>query len=206
MFCPGNSASPWFTASFRRDGSLAVIQPLLLQQTSELSSLLERVVTAHAGAYPTSNAGTSPERHCVTTHPSRTSPYDTVHPRFAYDVHAPVRVSGIEEEASCPTASATSPLLVGRNRSFRNWSVYQDKSPRWVGPHGPGLASLGLQAPVRTQGRKSGGQKSGKLITCSSQRCATQQPFLRGSAAYTGDRIDRVRDFSTLQGVQKRSR
>ena len=166
----------------------------------------ERVVTAHAGAYPTSNAGTGPERHCVTAHPSRTSPYDTVHLPFAYDVHAPVRVSGIEEERSCPTASATSPLLVGRNRSFQNWSVYQDKSPRWVGPHGPGLAHCVYKLLPALKAENPEDKNLEFWLHCSSQRCSTQQPFLRGSAAHTGDRIDRVRDFSTLQEVQKRSR
>ena len=80
----GSSASPWFTASRCRDGSLAVIQPLRVQQTAEESSS-----------------------------------YGRVHPHFAGNVHASVRVSGIEKERSCPTACATSPMLVGRDRSFR---------------------------------------------------------------------------------------
>ena len=57
------------------------------------------------------------------------------------------------------------------------------KSPRWVGPHGPGLASLGLQAPARTQGRKSGGQRSGILITLQQPKMfdtATVSPGLSG--------------------------
>ena len=65
-----------------------------------------------------------------------TSPYGSVHPHLAVDVHSPVRVSGIEKEGYCPTAGATSPILVGRDRSFRNWSVYPDRCPRLVGPHG----------------------------------------------------------------------
>ena len=49
----GFSASPWFTGCCCSDGSLAVIQPLWLQETSEDSSLLENLPTAHAGACPT---------------------------------------------------------------------------------------------------------------------------------------------------------
>ena len=62
---------------------------------------------------------------------------------FAADAHASVRASDIEKEGLCPTANATSPMLVGRDLSFRNWSIYQDSSSRWTGPHGPGLASMG---------------------------------------------------------------
>ena len=43
----------------------------------------------------------------------------------------PSELLGIEKEGSCPTAGAASSLLVGRDRSFRNWSVYQDRGPRW---------------------------------------------------------------------------
>ena len=37
--------------------------------------------------------------------------------------------------------------LVGRDRSFQNENIYQDWSPRWVGPHGPELVSMDQQAP-----------------------------------------------------------
>ena len=59
-------------------------------------------------------------------------------------------------EISCPTAFVTSPMSVGRNRSYRNWCVYQDRSPRGTGPHGPTLASAGQQAPAPTQRGESG--------------------------------------------------
>ena len=38
MLCPGNSVSPWFAASCCRDGSLAVIWPIWIQEASEESS------------------------------------------------------------------------------------------------------------------------------------------------------------------------
>ena len=42
LLCPRSSASPWFTASCCRDGSLAVIQPLWVQKTSEVPSMVSR--------------------------------------------------------------------------------------------------------------------------------------------------------------------
>ena len=59
---------------------------------------------------------------------------------------ASVRASVIEKERCCPTAFATSPVLVDRDRSFRNWSVYQNWNPRWVSLHGPALGSTSPQA------------------------------------------------------------
>ena len=95
LLCPRSSPSPWFTACCCSDGSLAVMQPLWVQQTAEESF-------------------------------SRGS----VQPHFAGDVHASVRASDIEEKGSCSTACATSPMLVGRDRRFRNWGIY--RSPRWI--------------------------------------------------------------------------
>ena len=83
----------------------------------------------------------------------RSSKLPKSHPHVA--VHASVRASGIEKERSCPTAGATSPVLVDRDR--RRWSIYQKKGPRWVGPHGPALASLGQQALALTKVWNSGG-------------------------------------------------
>ena len=70
------------------------------------------VATAHACRHSTSNACTSLGRHCNKTHPSPSSSYGSVHPHFDCNLHASVRASGIEKERSCPTARATSPLLV----------------------------------------------------------------------------------------------
>ena len=95
LLCPRSSPSPWFTACCCSDGSLAVMQPLWVQQTAEESF-------------------------------SRGS----VQPHFAGDVHASVRASDMEEKGSSSTACATSPILVGRDRRFRNWGIY--RSPRWI--------------------------------------------------------------------------
>ena len=118
LLCPGSSASPWSAASCCRDGSLAVIQPLWVQKTSEVSSIFEGVAATHTCAHSTSNACTSVGRQCSTTHPSQSFPYGSIHPHLAGNVHASVRASGAEKEGSCPTACATSPILVGRDRSF----------------------------------------------------------------------------------------
>ena len=127
LLCPGITASPLFTASCSRDGSLAVIQPLWAQQTVEVPSFFEGVATAQTCAHPMSSAHARMGRHCNITHPSQPSSHDCVHPHFAGNADASVRASGIEKEGFCPTACATSPMLVGRNRSLRNWSVHQDR-------------------------------------------------------------------------------
>ena len=98
LLCPGNSASPWFTASCCSDGSLAVFLPLWLQKTSEVSSLLEEVATAHGGAYPTCNASIL-GKHCASTHPSQSSSYGSVNSHLAGDVFASVRLSGQQASA-----------------------------------------------------------------------------------------------------------
>ena len=49
LLCPGNSASPWFAASCCRDGSLAVIQPIWVHKTSEVSSTCGNVRRLLAG-------------------------------------------------------------------------------------------------------------------------------------------------------------
>ena len=143
MLCLGSSASPWFTPSCCRDGSLAVIQPLWVQQTAEVPWLFGGVATAHTCAHPTSNAQ---GRHCNIAHPSQSSSYGSAHPHFAGDVHASVRASGIEKEGYCPTACATFPVLVDRDRSFQNLSIYQNWIPRRVSPCVSALASMGQQA------------------------------------------------------------
>ena len=56
--------------------------------------------------------------------------HNSVHSHPAGDLHAAVRASSIEKERSCLTACATSPVLVDRDRGFRNWSVYQNWNPR----------------------------------------------------------------------------
>ena len=92
LLCPRNFALPWFTASCCSDGSLAIIQSLWLQKTSEISSLLVMVAAAHASACPTGNANSNLGKRYVTTHPSQTSPNSNVHVHLAGDVHASVRI------------------------------------------------------------------------------------------------------------------
>ena len=102
------------------------------------------MATTHAGTLPSSSASACLGRHRCATHPSQRTSHG--HSRLIGNLHASVRGYGIEKEGSCPTADATSPLLVGRDRSIRNWSVHQDRSPRWVGPHGPALAPMDQEA------------------------------------------------------------
>ena len=169
MLCPGSSASPWFTASCCRDGSLAVIQPLWVQQTVEESC----------------SCG-------------------SVHPHFAGDVHVPVRVASIEKEGSCPNACATCPMLVGRDRSSRNGSTYQDRSPRWVGLHGPTQASMGQQNKL-LHALKAGNPEE-KIwsfyhpVAATLFKTATNILGLSGMTVYQ----TRVRGSRTLQEVQRR--
>ena len=105
--------------------------------------MFEGVATAHTCAHPTNNAGTSLGNNCS---PSRTSPYGSVHPHLARDAHSPVRASGVENDGSCPTACDTAPMLGGGVRSFRNWSVHQEKRLRRVGLCQTALASLSQEA------------------------------------------------------------
>ena len=51
-------------------------------------------------------------------------------PHLTGDAHSPVRPSGAEKDGSCLTACDIAPMLVGGDRSFRSWSVYQDKGPQ----------------------------------------------------------------------------
>ena len=131
LHCLGSSESPWFAASCCRDGSLAVIQPLWVQETSRVPPRLDWVAGNHPCAHPMSNACTSLGRHFNTTHPSQASPSVSVHPRLAGGVLASVRASGIERDGSCRTTCATS----------------QDRGPHGVGPHGRALVSVSQQAP-----------------------------------------------------------
>ena len=202
LLCPGSSPSQWFTASCCSDGSLAVLQPLRLQKTSAVPSMVEGAATTHTGAHPTSNAGTSLGRHCSTTHFYQSSPCGSVHAHFAGDVHACIRAPGTEKEG-CPTAGAISPMLVCRDRSFRNWSVYQDRGPRRVGPGSSSSCPGSRRGLQRTA--------SGISIILLQQRCSRQQRTPRHSpprpcaqTRHSGDSIDRFCGFRIVQEVQKR--
>ena len=56
-------------------------------------------------------------------------------------------------------------MLVGHD--FRNWRIYQYKSPRWVGPHKSTLAFMGQQALVPAEVWKSGGADPEFPLPCS---------------------------------------
>ena len=168
----GSSASPWVTASCCVDGSSAVIQPLWFTKLPRSSSMLERE-TAHAGAYPSSNAST-----CLgDTAAQLTLRNQPLMAAFMLISLVTVRTSGVEKERSCPTADATSPLLVCRDRSIRNWSVHQDRSPRWVNLHGPALASMGHQALAPAQGCGSGSADRECRLLCSSKHVQHSHGF-----------------------------
>ena len=75
--------------------------------------MLERVATAHAGANPSSNAGTRLARHCSTTHPSESASHGNVRSHLVGDLHASVRASGIEKKGTIPPLVPSLPCLVG---------------------------------------------------------------------------------------------
>ena len=80
FLCPLSSASPWFTASCCRDGSLAVIQPLWSRKFPRFHGCLKGIATVHTCAHSTS---TSLGRHRNTSRPSQSSSYGSVHPHLA---------------------------------------------------------------------------------------------------------------------------
>ena len=96
------------------------------------------------------------------------SSFDSVPRHFAGYVDASVGASDIEKEGPCPTSCTTSPMIVGLDRSVRNWSIYQGRSLRWVGFHGQALASVDQQVLARTQRRKSGGENLEIRLHCRS--------------------------------------
>ena len=125
--------------------------------TSENSSMIQRMATAHVGADPSINADIWRRQH-----PSQPTSHSSFHSHLVGDLHAYVRASGIEKDGSCHAADVTSLLLVGHDRSSRNWSVYQDRSPRRVGSlasltSSTSLTSMGQQAVAPAQDWRSGG-------------------------------------------------
>ena len=131
--------------------------------------MFKGAATAHTCAHPTSNAYTSLGRHCSTTRPSQSSSSGSVHLHFAGNVYASVRASGIDKEGSCSAACAAALMLVGRDRSFRHWSIYQDKRPRWVGPCGSAVASMGQQSLSPAEVWKYGRSDVECRLPCSSK-------------------------------------
>ena len=98
-------------------------------------------------------------------------------------------------------------MLIGRDRSFRSWSFYQDMSPRWVGLHGPSLVSMGhfALAEVRksVENMEFGLPCHSKIVQDGNRRSWTQQHDCVPNRP-SGASIDRVRGFRILQEVQKR--
>ena len=74
--------------------------------------MFEEVAVLQTCAHPASNASS-------TAHLSPSSSYGSVYRHFADNVRASVRTSGVENEGSCTSACATSPLLVDHDRCFR---------------------------------------------------------------------------------------
>ena len=121
---------------------------------------------------------------------------------------ASVRASGAEKERSCPTVCATSPIMVGRHRSFRNWSVYQDRGPRWVGPDGPALASMRQQAFAPAEGWKSGRTDlEYRSLGCGEQNENNNRLFgsQRQHQAPSTSQLDQQRSGARVQNFQKSS-
>ena len=168
--------------------------------------LKKRMATAHAGAYPSSAACTCLGRHCITTHPFQSASHGSFHSHLFGDLHASVRASGIE----CPTAGAISPLLVVRDRSFRNWSVHQDRGLRVVGPHGTALASWvnKLLPRLKAVDPEERIWNFDQPAAAKMFNTATGSLGLSGRTMYqtrpSGASIDRVRGFRTLQEGQQR--
>ena len=92
--------------------------------------------------HPTNTADTSLGRHCSTLDPSQSSPYGSVQPPLPGEDLRPSKLPALRKMGSYPTTCATSSMLIGRDRSFRSWSVYQDKGPRWVGHRGLAVISM----------------------------------------------------------------
>ena len=127
MFCP---ASPWFSASCCRDGPLAVIQAASGPGASEVPLMFVGVATAHTCAQSTSHACTSLGRHRNTTRPSQSSSHGSVRPHLAVTYVRPLEFLALKKQGSSSTTCATFLVLVDRDGSFRNWSVYQNWNPR----------------------------------------------------------------------------
>ena len=115
FLCPLSSASPWFTASCCRDGTLAVIQPLWTRKLPRFHQCLK-------GFRQFTPARTRRAMPASVWEGIATQLAHINHPHMAafilillVKLHASVRASGIEKERSCPTACATSSVWVDRD-------------------------------------------------------------------------------------------
>ena len=178
LLCPGISASPWFTASCFRDGSLAVIPPLWVQTTSEVPSMFEGLATSHTCAHSTSNACTSLGKQCVTAHLSQTSPYDRVQPHLAGNVNASVRASGIEKDLVPPLVPLLPRLSIAIAASETVVSTKNRGSAMRVLMDWSWLHWVDKLLPACTQGSESGGQKNCNFDHLAAAKCSRLQPTL----------------------------
>ena len=192
---PVSTCQPKYRCSRLRSVSSLLILQWSGQRISRIRSVARTVssrrVSGRAMELVKSHAPSDDLSNCTTrcgcsaalgpTNCRESSSCGSSHPYFARNVHALVQVAEIEE-ASCPTACAMSPMLVGRDRSFRNWSIYQDRSPRRVGLPGPELVPMRQQASAPTKVWESGGDHlefqlafRSKMVQDSNPRFGTQQ-------------------------------
>ena len=115
---------------------MAVIQPLWVQQTSEVPSMFEGVATAHTCAHSTSNACTSLGRHCNTTRPSDSSCKAAFIIILLVTHVRPSELQGLRKKELVPPLAPLLPcwsIVIARFRTktgIRDGSVLTDQ--RWL--------------------------------------------------------------------------
>ena len=207
LLCPGSSASPWFTASCCRDGSLADIQPLWVQKTSEVPPMFEGVATAHTFTHSTSNACTSLGRHCNTTRPYQSSCFVFV--LLVTYMRSSELLALRKNDLVPPLAPllpcwsiviAASETGVSTRTGIRDESVVMDQLwLQWVNMLLPALKAGNSEEQIWNFDHPA---------AANIFKAATGTLALNGMTMYqtrhSGASIDRVRCFSTLQEVQRR--
>ena len=128
----GSSASRCFTPSCSSDGSLAVIQPLWVQKTSEVPSMFQGVATAHTCAHSASTA-----LHQSWKALPHISSFILILLVTYLRLPEPL---ALKEKGLVVLTRATSPIVVGRDRNFRNSGSITSQEVRarylWVGISG----------------------------------------------------------------------
>ena len=171
--------------------------------------MFEAVAAGHTCAHSTRNACTSLGREL-----QHTSPFSIVSTCQSILIllvtyMRPSELLALRKKDLVPPACATSPVLVDHDRSFRNWSIYQDRNSRWVSPRGQSLVSMGQQALARTEvwifGRLDlyfDYPASAKLFKTATALGISGMTMYQ--TRHSGASIDRLRGFRTLHKVQKR--
>ena len=202
FLCPLSSASPWFTASCCRNGSLAVIQPLWTRKLPRCHRCLK-------GFRQFTPARTRRAMPASVWEGIATQLAHLNHPQMAafilillVKLHASVRASGIEKERSCPTACATSPVLVDRDPKLPESAMGRSL---WISNGFSGSTSS------RPHSKRETWKKIWNFDYPAAAKIfmsATDALGLNGMTMYqtrhSGASIDRVRGFRSLQEVQKR--